>query len=408
MSVPVIRVLVGFQTTADFGDPFQLDNATFGELDTGTLGGLEFADLTTLAQSVSITRGRNRESEQFNAGPAVISFDDPQRLLDPLNTDSPFYPFVGPRNPVEVYANGIQIYSGLITGWNLSYGFTTSGNLTVANCADILTVLANQNMNEFTPSSEKSGERVRTVLNLPEVQYQGPVEIDDGRSTLGGFLVSEGTSVLNYLQTVATSEQGYLFAGVDGTFNFFGRDRALNPVATVEFADDGTAIRYQSLTNNYDDEHLYTYIQAKSPAGVPQIATSGTATARFQSQQLTELNLLNSTTTEVADLADYLLGRYKDPIIRFTGVLTQLAALSSSDQNDLLSVDLTDIASVTKTFDVGQPSSVTQTLITSGIAHEIRPGSHVVRFTYESTDANSYLTLDNAIFGTLDNNLLAF
>jgi hypothetical protein len=42
------------------------------------------------------------------------------------------------------------------------------------------------------------------------------------------------------------------------------------------------------------------------------------------------------------------------------------------------------------------------------VAHQIRPGSHTVRFTFESTDANAYMTLDNAIFGTLDNNLLAF
>jgi hypothetical protein len=399
---------VGFQTTADFGNPFQLDNSTFGLLNTGTLGGLQFTDLTTLAQSVSINRGRNRESEQFNAGTAVIRFDDPQRILDPLNTDSPFYPFVGPRNPVEVYAGGIQIYSGLVSTWDLSYGFTTSGNTTIANCADVMTVLANQAMNAWTPISQKSGERVQEVLDLPEIQYQGPVAIDQGRSTLGGFAVEEGANVLQYLQTVAKSEQGYLFVDATGILKFLGRDRALNPTASVQFSDAGSGVRYQSLTNNYSDEQLYTYIQAKSPAGATQTATSGTAAARFSSQQLSELNLLNSTTTEVSALADYLLARYKDPIIRFTGVTTQLAALATADQAEVLGVDITDIAAVTKTFDVGQPPTVTQTLITSGVSHEIRPGSHVVRFTYESTDANSYLTLDSAIFGTLDNNLLAF
>jgi len=408
MSAPTITVLVGFQTTVDFGNPFQLDSATFGQLNINELGGLEFADLSALCQSVSITRGRNRESESFNAGTAVLRFDDEQRVLDPLNTDSPFYPFVGPRNPVEVYANGIQIYSGLVTTWDLSYGYTTTGNVTIANCADVLTVLANQNMNEWTPVSQKSGERVQTVLNLAEIQYQGPVKIDQGRSTLGGFLVSAGTSVLSYLQTIAKSEQGYLFVGVDGTLNFYGRDRALNPTADVEFADDGTGIRFQTLLNNYSDEHLYTYIQAKSPAGAAQTASSATARAAFSSQQKTELTLLNSTTTEVAGLADYLLGRYKNPIVRFTGVSMQLAALDTSDQAEILAVDLTDIAKVTKSFDTGQPPTVTQTLITSGVSHEIRPGSHVVRFTYESVDANAYLTLDNAIFGQLDNNLLAF
>lgn len=408
MSTPAITVLVGFQTTVNFGDPFQLNSATFGKLNTGELGGLEFSDLSTLCTSVSITRGRNRETESFNAGTAVVRFDDPQRLLDPLNTASPFYPFVGPRNPIEVYANGVQIYSGLVSGWDLSYGYTTSANATVANCADVMTVLANQNMNEFTPLSQKSGARVQTVLTLPEIQYAGPTEIDQGSSTLGGFLVEEGTSVLSYLQTVAKSEQGYLFVGVDGTLNFYGRDRALNPIASVQFADNGTGIRFQTLLNNYSDEHLYTYIQAKSPAGVAQTAESETSRAAYSSQQKTELNLLNSTTTEVSNLAGYLLGRYKNPIVRFTGVSTQLAALDASDQAEVLAVELTDIAKVTKSFDTGSPPTITQTLITSGVSHEIRPGSHVVRFTYESVDANSYLTLSNPFFGQLDNNLLAF
>jgi len=408
MSVPQITVLVGFQTTTGFGNPFQLDSADFGELDTGTLGGIQFANLTHLVQSISINRGRNRESEQFNAGTAVVVFDDPQRELDPLNEDSPYYPFVGPRNPVEIYAGGIQIYQGLVTAWALTYGFTTSNNVTVANCSDVFTVLANQSLNAFTPPAELSGARIEDVLNRPEIQYQGPTAIDPGSSTVGAFDVEEGTNVLDYLKTVATSEQGYLFVDAEGTLTFRGRARALNPVASVAFTDDGTGVRYQTLTNDYSDEHLYTYVQAKSPAGAVQIAESPTGRAAFSTQQKTELTLLNETTEEVQDIADYLLARYENPIIRFTGVATELAALSTTDQAQLLGTDLTDIVAVSKSFDVGDPPSVTQTLITSGVAHQIRPGSHTVRFTFESTDANSYMTLDNDIFGTLNNNLLAF
>jgi hypothetical protein len=117
---------------------------------------------------------------------------------------------------------------------------------------------------------------------------------------------------------------------------------------------------------------------------------------------------LNSTTAEVAGLGDYLLGRYKDPQVRFTGIGTQLAALSSSDQDACLGIDLTDIVAVGKTFDTGNPSHLTQTLITSGVSHEILPGSHVIRFTFESTDGNAYLTLDADPLGKLDQNLLAF
>ena len=85
-----------------------------------------------------------------------------------------------------------------------------------------------------------------------------------------------------------------------------------------------------------------------------------------------------------------------------------MAALSSSDQNIVLGLDMTSICTVVKNFVVGTPATETQTLIVSGISHNITPGSHVTSFVFESTDGNAYFTLDDAIFGTLNNNLLSF
>ena len=120
MSAPTLQVMMGFQTTANFGNPIQLDNSTYGKLNTGTLGGIQYVDVTSMVESVSITRGRNRELEQFNAGTANIAFYDPTRIFDPLNASSPYYPFVGPRNPVSVYANGIEIFCGFVGDWNIA------------------------------------------------------------------------------------------------------------------------------------------------------------------------------------------------------------------------------------------------------------------------------------------------
>lgn len=408
MSAPEIQVLVGFQTTAGFGNPFQLDNATFGKLDFGTLGGIQYVDLTSMVQAVTIQRGRNRDLEQFNAGTASLRFYDPTRILDPLNTASPYYPFVGPRNPVEVYAGGEGIYCGLVGDWRIDYGKTESGNVTTASCADAFTVLANQSMGAFTPSAQASGARISTILTRPDVVFQGPTSISTGSSTLGAFAVAEGTNVLSYLQLVNASEQGFLFIAGDGTLTFRGRNDQLNGTPSITFTDDGTGVQYQTLETDYSDQLLYNYIQTQSPAGAVQTASSSESIALYQAQQYSKLDLLNSTTTEVAALGNYLLGRYQDPVTRFTGVSVQLAALSAGDQATVLATDITDIVSVEKTFTAGSPASVSQELITSGVAHDIRPGSHVIRFTFESVDQNAYLTLDNEIFGTLDNNLLAF
>ena len=410
MSTPTIQVLVGFQSTTGFGTPFLLNDAFYGVLDTagrGTLGGLTFVDLTSIVESVNITRGRSRQLDQFNAGTATIAFDNASQILNPSNTSSPYYPFVLPRCPVQILANGIPIYTGLVTDWNLDYDISNE-DIMYASCSDQFTVLANQSLNAVTPSAETSGTRINTVLSYSEINYQGARAIDTGSSTLGAFAISQDTNVLNYLQLVNTSEQGYLFMSANGTLTFKGRASVLNPVAGATFNTDGTGLPYQTLVNQYGDELLYNYIVTQSPAGAKQTATNANSIALYQAQQYALMDLLNSTTSEVAGLGNYLLGKYQNPVLRFTGLSTQMAALSTANQNIILGLDMTSICTVVKNFVVGTPATETQTLIVSGISHNITPGSHIVSYTFESTDGNQYLTLDDAIFGTLDNNLLSF
>ena len=406
-----MQVLVGFQSTTGFGTPFQLNDAFYGVLDTagrGTLGGVTFVDLTSLVENVSITRGRSRQLDQFNAGTAVIAFDNASQILNPSNTASPYYPFVLPRCPVQILANGIPIYTGLITDWNLDYNISNQ-DMMYASCSDQFTVLANQALNAVTPSAQATGARINTVLDLPEINYQGARAIDTGSSTLGAYAISQDTNCLNYLQLINTSEQGYLFMSANGTLTFKGRSSVLNPVAGATFNTDGTGIRYQSLINQFGDELLYNYITTKSDAGAIQTTSNAASIALYQAQQYSLTNLLNSTVAEVAGLGNYLLGKYKNPVLRFTGLSTEMSALSVTDQNIIFGLDMTSICSVVKNFVVGTPSTETQTLIVSGIAHNITPSSHVVSFVYESTDGNAYFTLNDAIFGTLSTtNLLSF
>jgi hypothetical protein len=406
-----MQVLVGFQSTTGFGTPFMLDDAFYGVLDTagrGTLGGVTFVDLTSLVQSVNIDRGRSRQLDQFNAGTASIAFYNESQILNPSNTSSPYYPFVLPRCPVQILANGIPIYTGLITDWNLDYDIANQ-DMMYASCSDQFTVLANQQLNAVATTVQATGARINTVLDLPEINYQGARAIDTGSSTLGAFNIAQDENCLNYLQLVNTSEQGYLFMSANGTLTFKSRSSVLNPVAGATFNTDGTGIRYQSLVNQFGDELLYNFITTKSDAGSLQTTSDVNSIALYQAQQYSLTNLLNSTVAEVAGLGNYLLGKYKNPVLRFTGLSTEMSALSATDQNIVLNLDMTSICTVVKNFVVGTPATETQTLIVSGISHNITPGSHIVSFVYESTDANQYFTLGDDIFGTLSTtNLLSF
>jgi hypothetical protein len=312
-----------------------------------------------------------------------------------------------PRSPIIIYANGTPIYTGYVEDWNLDYQNANQGRM-VARCVDTFGTMSNQILNAWTPSTETSGTRVTAVLDRPEVAYQGARSIGTGSSTLGAYAVPQGTTVLNYLQQVNTSEQGYLYTAADGTLTFKGRSSVLNPVSGASFTTDGTGIPYMSLLNQYGSELLYNYIVTQSPAGAAQTSSDSTSINLYQAQNYNLLSLLNSTTSEVAGLGAYLLGKYANPVVRFTGVSCELAALTSAQWSILFAIDMTSIVTVQKDYSTGSPSSESQTLITSGIEHRIVPGSHIVSYTFESTDSNQYLTLDDAIFGTLNNNLLSF
>lgn len=417
MSAPVTTVSVGFPTTTGFGNALQLDglNVARNQLNTGILGGIAFADLTNLVESVTITRGRNRQLDQFNAGTATVVFNNSSRVLDPLNQSSPYWqgaPFnttgVLPRTPIVISSNGIPIYTGVVTDWNLSYDIQPNGDRMYAQCSDAFTVLANQALNEVTPARQLSSDRVNTVLNYSEIDYQGARAIGTGSSYLGAYQIDQDTEVLNYLQQVTTSEQGYLYVSAAGSLTFKGRSSVLNPISGATFNTTGSGLPMQSIENQFGDELLYNYIITQSPAGAVQTTSNATSIAAFQTQQYALTNLLNDTVTEVAAIGNYLLGKYQDPILRFTGISTELAALTTANQNICLALDLTSIATVVMAYTTGTPASVTQTLIVSGVSHNITPQSHIISYNFENTDGNQYMTLNNDIFGILDANLLSF
>lgn len=411
MSTPTIQVLVGFEQTTGFATPFQLDIDPYGKLNTGTLGGIEMLDVTSMVRNISINRGRNRDTEQFNSGTASVTFYDPTRQLDPLNQSSTYYPFVGPRQPIEIYAAGLPIYTGTITDWDLDYSYVEAGNVTTAQCADNFTVLANMTFAAWSPTEQLAGARITASLARPEVAYQGPRTLDAGNSTLGGsgqYNVDDGTNVLSYLQRVSVSEGGFLFMDAKNALTFIDRRRNINPASLASFTDDGTGIPYQSLTNQFGDELLFNSVQMQAPGHNVQTASDAPSIARYQASIYSKLDLLNKAPTEVLDLARAFLAIHKDPILRFTGVDLQLAALDVTDQNTVLSLDLVDVVTVQKSFSVGTPASVSQPLIVSGISHTIRPGDHRIKLTFEHLDSRSFLTLNNDPLGKLDQNYLYF
>jgi len=102
------------------------------------------------------------------------------------------------------------------------------------------------------------------------------------------------------------------------------------------------------------------------------------------------------------------LAQYKDPKVRFTGFSVQVLGLTEDQKELIYNAELTDYATVTKTFAVGTPSSVSQDCLITGISHDVRPGFHTVTFTVENADFSLRLVLGDNFAGRLDYSLLDF
>lgn len=406
MSLIDVKVELGLNSFGWSNGNFVLDSSTLGVLGTSRISGFAFYDVTERVMSVSTKRGKSRQLDQFNAGTASIVFRNEDRALDPLNTDSALYPTIGPRVIVRVTANDIPLFTGFVNDWDFEFDMSYH-DTAVASCSDAFSILSNQVLSAFTPSTQLTGARINTVLDRSEINYRGGRDIDSGLSTLGGYAVSEGTTCLNYLRQIERSEIGQLFVGADGRIVFRQRSKlTTNPI--LHFADDGSALPYQSLSNQFGDEMLYNYVRAESPAGAEQIKSDADSISTYQISQLSLTDLLNSSTTQVANLAQFVLSQFKEPKIRFTGFSVQILGLDQSDRDSVYGAELSDFVEVTKSFLTGTPLSVLQKCVVTSISHDVRPGSHTVMFGVDSVDLSSALILGDSFAGVLDFSILDF
>ena len=364
--------------------------------------GANYTTFNAPIQSISISRGRSRQLNRFESGSATINFRDSDRQLDPLNDDSPLQSLLVPRLPFEILADSVPIYSGVVNDWDIQYDLVGQ-NIVTASCSDLLSVLSNLTfVEELATVAEGCDDRLNFVVNHFSLTID--TNFDVGNANLGPYPIPVNTQATDYLFDIAFADQGNLFVSADNTLTFvakYGRDAT----SLLTFADDGTGINYSSLQNEYGDELLYNEAAITSPVGFGK-DENASSIASFGRSVFTYAKALNQFATDPIWIAQSIVNLYGEPIVRFTGLSVELAGLSSSDQADVLGLDLADQVSVKKSFDVGTPSSITQDVIVTGIQHRIVPGSHVVQFTFEPTPYRQSLELDDATEGLLDTAIL--
>jgi hypothetical protein len=394
---------------------FTLNSATDGVLDQDYLDGTLIGDdVAPYVQSIRITRGRQDQLSNFSAGSCSVTLLNNDRRFDPTNQSSPYWDAVlgqsgvTPRRKVTIKLGDETLFVGRITDIDLSYatGKATDLSTVTINAADDFVLLANTaTTQDRTPSEELSGARLNYLLQLPEIAYTNTTDIDAGTATLGAYQIDANTNALSYAQSIADSEQGYFFVSRDGKLTFTDRVTKAFATAVAAFSDDeGTDIKYQTLSVMYGQEFLYNKISATREGGTPQVANDATSQTEYGISTLSLDGLLLVDDTAAQTLANELLALYAQPAYRFEDMSLLVSSFGSSTRTTCNQLELGDTITVERNYQTGSPSQVVKYQTVERLNRTITPNIHRLDIAMSDAFIIYPLILSDAIYGVMDSN----
>jgi hypothetical protein len=399
MSMPAEKVEIGLIASPAGALRFTLDDSLKGVLDNTEYplgGGSVFVDVTDRVRRFGISRGRSGLFSSFPAGQVNVEFNNHDRAFDPLFGSSPFAGDIVPRREIRVTSGTTVIYTGWIDDWNYSY--TPDGD-SVAEAIgyDAISILSGQTLTGGTPTSQLTGARVEAVLN--DVNWSSTLRsIDVGQALLSAAPIEADTNAMAYLQQVASSEPGFVFVAKNGNLTFLDRSQSPSTGSYVTFG--GTGVPFQNLDVLYGSDNLYNQVIASRVGGGTATATDLDSVTDYGLRSLSQTDLLLNSDTDLAELALVLTQRYSLPEYRFNSLEVGLHKLGSSQQNEVLGMEIGSIARVIFTPN-GIGDAIDRYVQVISINHSVNPESHYVEFGFQSVDA-AYLVLDDPEFGKLD------
>jgi hypothetical protein len=410
-----LQIATGFQV-----DAFVLDDALKGVLDNTEYvldGTTEFADVMDSTVSINVRRGRRDVGDQFSAGTMTFTIQDVSGIFNPFDQSSPYWdtpqakPGLAPLREVRLIRySSTNVPESLFSGYvvNYDYNFALGGLDTVTvYCADQFYLLAQTYLNELNVTAETSGERIETVLDLPEVDFPaGARSIATGTVNLGhdaAYTVPAGTNALQYLTQINdTSEFGRLFMSRAGVLTFQSRVGNTLSAPLADFHDDGTGYKFDGVGISFEADSVINRSVLTALDGKTATATDAGSIATYFIQTSSITNSLLHVQGEIDTAASYLLNPEPEP--RYTSVATKYLMLTTAQKDTLATVDIGDTISVEKTFPSGAGTTqLAQELSVEGIEHYLDFSTgHRVLYSTAPTTIVYELILDDAVYGTLD------
>lgn len=407
---PQLRVVIDFTNGAEFiSTAFTLDNSIKGKLDTGQLADADDSvDVSDITVQAAIRRGRNRILDKFEAGTATIILQDETGNFNPGNESSPYYGKLLPLRKIRVYAdyNGTSypIFFGFIMQYltHFAIGVEDVSSVTL-QCVDGFRLLNNISLSSITSADgDLSSTRITQLLDYAGWPAASRL-IDTGSSTLQADPGTANRNLLDEIFRVADkSEFGGFYIDSDGQAVFLSRSTLSSKTSATPtvFADDGSAIDYQSIELSHDDVMVLNDVSVQRLGGTAQKVEDTNSQATYFTHSGIRADILVQTDTEALSQAQMLLATRKDASLRVSSLGLNLFDSSAPTRVAAgLNADIFDVIQVTKTMPGN--TSITKTLLVQGVQYDITKRSFVAKLLTAEPTISGFV-LDNATTGVLD------
>lgn len=358
-------------------------------------------------QAINIFRGRRLQIDDYSVDSMTVESEFPSSWT--------VAPKLGDRVVAYIYKPGVVVgmdhfaaFWGNIRDVQINYGYVTNEDRVTITCEGIQGDWGRAQLNSFALTQKVTEDQVFDV----GVEVGLPISPFNGRSIASAQTFTGNAFAL--INTITRTEEARMKA-TSVTYHatpeiyWYGRN---NPPLTTYYWNDGTGttdpyqMKYEQIEFRSSADNYYTSVTIAPLSVASQTATTGVTPIYGQNK-----DTVDYSTSQALNHAEWVLNNFdsKDQAIAsvtFTDV-QQVAAIYPPPNNFNIQVINVMQDTIGTLGNISFRGSVYKTIL-EGISINATPEQTRVTVFMSGQDTNAYLILDNATFGTLDNNKLGF
>jgi hypothetical protein len=344
-------------------------------------------------QNISITKGRSQITDPFKGGTATISGREVSSL-----------PALEIGKEIEIVAteglNDFTMFHGIIADVQINFGIISAMDTYTISCEDALAIAGRGQTSD--PFGWSAG--LSTYQAAFEVLYNAftsalTLSGSSSSSFVSGQL-APNANVLQLLNKIIATEQGYLFAVDPFTIQWIGRNEYQTQPKIGDFTDDtlitiNDKAKFQNVTFRSYADSYFDQVVVEADGLLPRAAGLGNRVYTIQT--------FDETLGQAKNLADYLL--------------------ATLQVQESVPSTLSTIAEIQNTLNVAIQAAQTAGsgrqcgLILRGDYYDVfvegstvtaTPAQTRISLNLVSSEALSFFILDDPAFGRLDSDRLGF